>query len=358
MTGLLTVTEVRSLEDFASLEGPWDRLLGRADFVRLASSFTFARTWWKHRSFGNNLFVLVMKDREEVVGIAPFMISEVKAGLVRARKVSFMFARYLESDFIVESGRREECVRLAVQHALRASGCHYLELSGMSEESGTLPVLRSVASEMGLGFSSRLHSGGRYIPVQGPWEAFLDRRSPGFRKDLRYYERRLAAQGKLELVRSRGAIEPKGLMDKMMAVDEASWKVGWAARPENGAWMLDLLGVSGEKGWLDAFFLELGGVPVSYLVFIRHAGRAYAMFTSYSLKLAHSSPGMVCFGRSLNTLFDENEVSEVDFLSDYPYLRSWTESIRNRYVVTLYPSTAMGQAVRLARGVIGRVRAR
>jgi CelD/BcsL family acetyltransferase involved in cellulose biosynthesis len=298
---------------------------------------------------------LTVKDGGRLVGIAPLAVSVVDWRMVRARKVSFMFARYLESDFIAEAEHKEECIRATVQYAFKSTRCHYMELGGFTKASSSLPALKKVAKELGVSFSQTYHSSGRYIPIAGTWESFLKGRSTRFRKDLRYYERKLTNKGKLEILRL-GRGDSKELLQKLRVVDQGSWKLGWFAEPENIDWMNELIADFSKRGWLDTFLLELNGTPIAYVVFVRTGGKAYAMFTSYDLKLAHESPGMVCFSKALNQIFDEGEVSEVDFLSNYQYLRSWTDDVRSRYLVTLYPEGASGRAVRVGRGILHRAR--
>jgi CelD/BcsL family acetyltransferase involved in cellulose biosynthesis len=353
--GSLTVGEVNTIEGLAALERPWNDLAQKVDPVVLTTTFPFASVWWRHRSLDNRLFVLTVKDGTRLVGIAPLMISEVDWGMVRARKVSFMFARYLESDFIAEPELKEECIRATVQHAFKSTRCHYLELGGLAKTSSSIPSLKKVAEESGMGFSQGYHSSGRYIPVAGTWESFLKGRSAGFRKDLRYYERKLRGRGKLETVRMGGG-DSEEILRRLRLVDHGSWKLEWFARPENVDWMNGLIVESGKRGWLDTFLLELDGAPIAYVVFIRPTGKAYAMFTGYDLRLAHESPGMVCFSKALNQIFDEGGVSEVDFLSNYPYLHSWTDKARSRYLVTLYPEGTSGIVVRMGRRFLHRAR--
>lgn len=348
----LSIEEVRTLEAFEALAEVWDELAGRADCPHLSSTFAFAFAWWKNRSYGNQLFILLLKDRGRLVGIAPLMISEVRWGIVKAKKVSFMLARYLESDFIVEPDRRRECIRLVIEYSLRTTGCHYMEFCGIPEESGSLPVLKEVAREMRMKVSRDFHSAGCYLPIEGSWDSFMKRKSARFRKNARYYAKQLRSKGRLETVRVRRTDDPVGLMNRIVAVDRRGWKAGWVARPENRGLMSDLLTICNENGWLDIFFEELDGVPISYLFMIRFKGKAYAMFTAYRLEHASDSPGFFSFSHALEQLFQEQDVHEVDFLSSYEYLRRWTDHLRKRYLVTLYRGGLSGQAVRLSRGIL------
>ncbi len=353
---MLEVEEVSSTVGFESLGGTWNELSEGLATPLLATSFAFAYTYWKNRGSGNNLLVLVAKEDGVPVGIAPLMSSTVRLGPLRAKKVSFLLPRYLECDFIVKEARRQEFIPVVVEHLLRRSGCDYMEFSGIPERSESTPILQATASQAGLSFSRKLHSAGRYVPITGTWESFLDSHSQSFRKDLRYYERRLMRKGSLETVRLKGSADQAELRGLLGAVDGHSWKDEWASRPQNRGLINDLLLECAKRGWLDAFFLELDGVPISYLCLVRYGGKAYAIFTSYSEQHAHDSPGLVCFGRVMQLLFKDHDVHEVDFMSNYEYLQRWTSQQRERYIITLTPGGPSGSLLRLGRWTLHRTR--
>jgi CelD/BcsL family acetyltransferase involved in cellulose biosynthesis len=353
---LLTVQEVKTLADFQALEDAWDELVERARLPHLSASFLFAYSWWKNRSKGNQLFILLVKEGESLVGIAPLMISEVSWRMVKLKKVCFMFPRYLECDFIAEPDNQRACIRQIIEHSLQTTGCDYIEFCGIPEQSSSLRFLKEVAAEKGMSFSRTFHSSGCYLSIEGTWDSFMKAKSKGFRKSSRYYENKIRSKGRLETVRVRSTREPAAIMKKLLSVDERSWKAGWAAQPENGGLISDLLAGSNENGWLDVFFDELDGVPITYLFLIHYKGKAYAMFTSYDLEYESDSPGLVSFGHVLRQLFEDHEAVEVDFLSSYDYVRRWTGQLRNRYLVTLYPQGASAKALKLSRDVLHRAR--
>lgn len=349
---LLSVEEVRTLAAFEALEDAWDGLVERVQFPYLSASFLFAFSWWKNRSYDNQLYILLVKEGERLVGIAPLMISEVAWRKFKAKKVSFMLPRYLECDFITEPTQRRECIRRIIAHSLRNTNCDYIEFCGIPGESGSLTFLKELAGEKGMSFSRGFHSAGCYLPIEGTWDSFMKAKSSSFRKSTRYYENKILSKGTLKTVRVRSTHQPVDLMKRLMLVDENSWKANWVAKPENAGFISDLLIGCNENGWLDIFLEEIAGMPIAYLFLIHYKCKAYAMFTSYSLEYESDSPGLVSFGHALRQLFQDKDVSEVDFLSSYDYVRRWTGLLRRRYLVTLYPQGVSGKVLKLSRGIL------
>ncbi len=357
MIELLSIEEVRTIAGFKELQEAWDDLVERTEAPNLSNSFLFSYSWWKNRSNDKQqLFILLLKEHEKLVGIAPLSITEVTWKMFKARKVSFMLPRYLQCDFIAESDHHREFIEQIVDHSLRATNCNYLEFCGIPEESRSFRLVWELAQKKGMIFYREFHSAGCYIPVQGTWDSFMRSKSRSFRKSGRYYENRLMRKGRLEMTRVRNTRDPAELLKKMLRVDATSWKASWASQPSNGGLISDLLIGCNEKGWLDVFFEEIDGVPISYLFLIHYRGKAYAMFTSYNLSYESDSPGIVSFGHTLKEIFKEQEVAEVDFLSSYEYLRRWTNLLHNRHLITLYPPGLTGSMLKLSRNVIKKTR--
>jgi CelD/BcsL family acetyltransferase involved in cellulose biosynthesis len=339
----LSVEEIRTLDGFEALEKAWNELVERSNSPHLASTFTFAFTWWKRRGHGKQLFILLLKEGERLVGIAPLAISEARWGIVHIRKVSLIVPEWLETDFIVEPGQRRECIKLAIEYSFRKTGCYKMEFLGIPDESGSLPILK----ELGLRFSREFNSAGCYLPIEGTWDSFMKEKSESFRYALKRYEKQLGSKGKLETVRVRRTDNPAELLERLTAVDQRSWKAG----EKSWGVMSDLLTRCNENGWLDIFLEELDGTPIIYLFLIRYKGKAYAMYTNYGLEHASDSPGLVLFKHALKQLFQERDVYELDFLTSYDYLRRWTKHLRRRYLVTLYRGGLSGQVFRLSRRI-------
>ncbi len=339
-------------QDFRDLEPRWTDLLLRSGGKSLTSTFEFVHTWWEHLPGRGSLHILVAAEEGRIVGVAPLVISTVKRAGVGARKASFVLPRYLEADFIAEKGREVECAEVFLKQLKDERSCQYLELSGLTDESGTKLFLEHSAPKLGFSYSCRLHSAGRYVPVVGSWEDFLEGRGWKLRKNLRHDLNILRRTGRLEVVRIREGSEAYKMIEKAETVDAKSWKAGLTTAPKKKSTRNNLLRRLAALGWIDFFALELDGTPIAYWLFVRYGRKGYAFYTAYDGKYASRSPGSVLLYLALGHIFREREVDEVDFLTDYTYLRKWTEFRRNRFVATLYPQNIGGRVTHAARAVL------
>lgn len=345
----LQLRVITTKEEFTNLEQAWDETLERSSNDHISATFAFERTWWEH--FGSDCVphIILAESNGKVVGIAPLMISTVKRAGVRVRKASFMLPRYLGADFIIEKGREAECIELFLQEIMSGEACQYLELSGLTDESTSKIILERVARQQGMSFSLDLHSEGCYLRLTGSWDNFMGRRSWKLRKNINHDLRSFQDNKGFRVARIRDPLEFEGAMEMAAKIDAQSWKARLPKTSGEIRFRRELLLALASRGKVDFFALELGESPVAYWLFVMHRSKAYAFYTSYDHRFSSRSPGGVLLYLALEELFKEGRVSEVDFITSYPYLKRWTELKRRRFVATLYPHGIEGRFVHLAR---------
>lgn len=349
---MLSIEEVDTLEKLEALRDVWTNLIKDCGVENLFSTFDFVYAWWKHRSFGNRLFTLIIREDSRVVGIAPLMMSDVKWFGFRVRKVSLLF-RILVSDFIIEQSRKEECIRLFIKYAFEKSHCHYIQLCGIRSESPTVQIIKNITKEMGVSFRVDVHSKECFIPLQGTWDSFIRGKSKNFRKRCRKSINRLNRSGQPKVVRVRKSANIGTEIERVLEIESRSWKAKWISEKENSGLVTELIQRCNDNGWLDLWFLELESTPIAYWFNILYGNKAYAMFTTYNGDYAAQSPGFVILYYVINQLFSENkDLREIDFLNELPYLRRWTEFERDRVQVTLYNRGFISQLVGFGRSII------
>src|SRR5713226_4859505 len=69
------VTLFRDMEGVATLRDKWQPLLNQSRPNHVFMTWEWLFTWWKHFGRGQELFVLAVEDKGEVIGILPLMLS-------------------------------------------------------------------------------------------------------------------------------------------------------------------------------------------------------------------------------------------------------------------------------------------
>lgn len=115
----LRVEACDSLEAFLRLGAAWNRLLDLQPDGTVFQSFEWNEAWWRAFGAGKQLYVLVVYDRDRLIGIAPFFRHVRRIGFVRYRELAFLgdvVSDYCR--FVVADGREEEVMRAIVKHLL------------------------------------------------------------------------------------------------------------------------------------------------------------------------------------------------------------------------------------------------
>ena len=90
----MKIIEINHFKDFISLKNTWDMLLEHSS-NEVFSTWEWLSTWWKY--FGNNkkLLILLAKENDRIVGIAPLMYSIDRVFGVNQSIIEFIGAGYL-----------------------------------------------------------------------------------------------------------------------------------------------------------------------------------------------------------------------------------------------------------------------
>jgi CelD/BcsL family acetyltransferase involved in cellulose biosynthesis len=122
-TDLLSIRTVTTLEEFETLAPRWNALLAQADGDNIFLTWEWLYTWAKHYLGEDRLWiVLVYKDADQLVGIAPLYVRKTKAyGVTTLRDLQFLgtgevCSQYL--DFII-ARRYKSAVVSRIYHHLR-----------------------------------------------------------------------------------------------------------------------------------------------------------------------------------------------------------------------------------------------
>lgn len=122
-TATLALSIVSNPTGFDALEPAWNALLERTD-ASIFQSFEWQRTWWKHFGETNpaaSLHLIVLREDESTVGIAPFYVERVRTlGVVPYKRLAFLAtgpSDYL--DVLFERGREEECAEAVAAYLAR-----------------------------------------------------------------------------------------------------------------------------------------------------------------------------------------------------------------------------------------------
>src|SRR5262249_21734181 len=151
--------------DLVDLEPAWNALVRDAGVDHPFLTHAWVRTTWECFGQGNRLHVIVVRDADEVVAIAPLMRTSRRTLGVPIRCLEFI-ANVHPPRFDLIIGRNHEAARRAIGDVLaRDTRWDVLKLCQLPADSPTMTELARLATADGFRTGVWEAQGQRYLPL-------------------------------------------------------------------------------------------------------------------------------------------------------------------------------------------------
>src|SRR5262245_32961357 len=98
---MLRVDKITNMEGLAGLRPVWNSLLAESASRTITLTWEWVTTWWEVFHEGRELRVLVVRENDEVLGIAPLLRRVTRyEGLLHCRRLEFLGSGEDEADEI------------------------------------------------------------------------------------------------------------------------------------------------------------------------------------------------------------------------------------------------------------------
>jgi len=335
----LWVEEIDCADRLRSLEPIWGDLLDRSGTDSVFLTFEWLSTWWEHLGDGCQLRILVVKDDEQVVGLAPLMQIRHWSLFFPVRKVLFLGIWGSDRlDFIVPD-RREEFFAAVVRHLREGPPAWDVwEVEKIPEDSPNLEALRWEVSRQGPfrhGFRPCFDS--PFLPVEGSWDSYL--RKPEQKKLRRTLQNRWNRLNRAGVPREIDSSDPSGVEEVFpqlvdLNVRAAKGRDALLASGARRGFYQEIARRFSPKGWLSVRALCLDDRLVAYDYSFVYKGAFIGYHTGFDPDYRALSPGKILQSQVIRSCF-ERGLREVDFSAgEEDYKSEWTVSFR-RHVTFL-----------------------
>jgi CelD/BcsL family acetyltransferase involved in cellulose biosynthesis len=184
---MVSVSVVTEQSVLRPLRSEWDALLARAGNDLPFMQLPWLDTWWTHfRAEGrvsDALEVHLVRDGRELAGIVPFMMSQRRAGPLRARVLSFLGADPYITELrtpIVDPERATIVGRALGEHLLARSDWDWIDWSGIERGSAFASALeRALPMEWTRELSANV------LPLPKSWDALRKTFKRNIKESLR-----------------------------------------------------------------------------------------------------------------------------------------------------------------------------
>ena len=323
---------VRDFEGLTWLKQAWDEMAKRAEARHPYISHAWISTWLECFGKGLSPYILVVKDKDRLKGIAPLALSRERLQGIPFRRLGTLYNPNTgRCDFIAQPG--DNGFYHAVWEHFRQNRHEWdmLELSHLPLSSQALQTISRLAQ--GSGFRTGTWEGWNtpYVPT-GNWERYYAELPRKHKSNLRNRHKRLGRLGQIEVeeISSVGEIE-EGLADGFQ-IEAAAWKGEGGTAIKSDPAVRDfytrLAGRAATQGWLRLYFLTLDRRRIAFAYCFRYQGGFYLHKVGYDPAFhAYSPVNQLCL-YLIEASFSQG-LREFDFVGEKDEWKlRWTSECR------------------------------
>jgi CelD/BcsL family acetyltransferase involved in cellulose biosynthesis len=272
-TVIPTFSVVDTQAGLAALEPEWDALCARCPDASVFQSFRWQFRWWETYGAGRRLRLVLMRDGDRLLGIAPCYVESVsKLPGLRLETLRFvgLGGDTMPDDlgFLLEPAAKPLAAALAAYVLDEvAAGVDVFEFGSIGSAAPELAALEAAARARGLRVEAEVESEISYIDLPGTVAAYLDSLSANRRWKVRRARSRLGQELAYTFGRVESTEDLPRRIDDLVALHRSRWE-GRAAEygfrtptylAFHRAVMHDLLA----RDALRLFYIEVASRPIA-----------------------------------------------------------------------------------------------
>ena len=290
------VAKIESLEEFEKLRPVWDKLIESDEHPTVFKTFEWLNAWWHSFGRDHKLLVLVIRSDDDVVGVAPLMLSERSTFGRRGKTVRFIGTP--EADYCDFIGKDKA---LVVGHAMdylmeSDEDWNHIDLSQISERSKSVAALREYLAAQRHPYRIRVIETCPTFLFNGDEQeraSFNPKRGKTLRNHFNYLNR----GGSLELTEMHDADRIERHLYSLFHYHVIRWsKTATPSRfldPRHRNFYLRLSRKLAPIGGISLLVLKRQGLPIAYKFNFDYGGTIFHNTPTHSLFYDTRSPGAV-----------------------------------------------------------------
>jgi CelD/BcsL family acetyltransferase involved in cellulose biosynthesis len=348
LTADLTVDVIEDVQGFDRLKGEWDALVDASASNTPFLTWGWLRSWWMHLAGPATLHIIVVRERGELIGVAPMM--RARRGISHASVLEFLGAGagsdYL--DVILRTGRE----RVALEALASAFNSLQLPLylDNLPPSSASAQLQGALASTGWTAIESSPDVC-PFINLAGhTWDSYLATLGAAHRANVRRRLRALAAGFDMRFTAVQSDADRRPALAALIELS----KQRWAERGGNTAFESPALCAFHDEathaamadGSLRLYVLSLNGSVAAVMYGFARYGRFYFFQHGFSDAYAKFSIGLVLMALSIQAAIAEG-LTEFDMLYGHEsYKRLWAREERRLGRLQLFTPRLSGTLLR------------
>jgi len=321
---MVEITLISSWEELQAISREWNEVLTNGYEDTFFLTWEWISAWWNHYGNGRQLFVLVAKKQEKLVGIAPWYVDEVKKYGRRWKVLKIIGDGSGDSDYqdcIALAGLEGEVAQAFVDFlALRRRDWDVMEFESVPEGSPFIKAFLDAADKNVAGMA-REAVACTSIVLPSRWDEYLNLLKPRVRSKVRSSLAFLEKE-----VRSvPTACSDPGQLNEWLPILFDLHTRRWQQAGQSGVFhgsakrnfYAEISRTALEKGWLAFYRLDWGERPLAMQYGFLYKDRFLLLQEGYDPSFENMRPGQTLRAWTLRRWI-ENGLKEYDFLAGAP----------------------------------------
>lgn len=345
-SGVVRTETISSYRAFLDLEPAWRLALQAAEVDHPFLEHCWIKTWWDAFGGRDKLHIVVVRERDEILAIAPLIRTTITMFGMRVRRIGFFYNSHVPRAGFIIVRRPEAACRAILDHLLAERGTwDVLQLCQLPLGSPTLATMRELSRQAGLPYGLWLSGASPYIPLTAGWSRYCDNLATKHRSNLRNRFKRLNLLGEVALETVKEAT-PQALQEGLQ-LEEAAWKgvagTAISGDPQVRAFYENFARRAAEKQWLQLNFLRAGGQRLAFDYSLDYNNQTFLLKLGYDPAVSALSPSNLLLSMTLERAFERGQ-TEYDFLGEQADWKScWARDSRPNYWLYIFASSFKGR---------------
>jgi len=313
----LTITKVDSLEAFRGLEADWDSLFKRSQNATIFQSFVWNCSFFQREKHASLPMILLIKEKDELVGIAPLRISN-RIGIPKIEFIGSTFSgSYLS--LLLENDREDICQMVGNYLAEHfKSAIFYIPYYNASEFSVNVLIASLMANSWSDNIWVRNIS--HYINKTESFDNFYFTKSSKSRSTIKKIERNLQLSGTIGFRKFTANDVTEELMTDIKRIFINSWLYERGVEHVYFGANTEVLIDMAKRGHVEIVTININQQAIAYIINLIANANSYLYMTAFDRNYEAYSPGRLLFKYVLEECL--NKHYEYDFLfgqGDYKF---------------------------------------
>lgn len=343
----LTIETLADWDKLAQIEHDWNNLLKVNQTKTVELSYGWQVTHWKHFHDQASLYILVAREGDSIVGIAPLKCTCLRKYGTTLRSLEIIAA--IESnyqDFVYPSGRPDVAKALLDYIVDHRHDWDIFTLRNLPDSATTVNILTRNPPRP---FALRVPNVEKclYAAVDKPWSDHVSNLPQKSRQEIAYRARRLEKQGQIRYLRCADEAQLTTYFGQLIEIHRKRWNPTSTPSMFNDEryrqFYLESARALFVQKQAELYVLELNDKPIAFLYILVFDLDYLIQLIAYDPDYAKSAPSIVLHEYVVQQLFENQTARLIDFGYFYDYKELWADSTKQRLTIKVYSPTPKGQ---------------